>query len=143
MAKLEMEHDGPSAHEAPVGVLEEGSLDPVYEAKAKVLNKAIQDIGMGKYQWQVSTSILFETLNANDGVVVHCHWFRLGYGQSMANCDKLDLACRQERVPSHKGTSKLHIVPCHELDKGPWRCSKLYYSSILGQQPRDDDAPWR
>jgi hypothetical protein len=48
-------HEVPSIHEAPVGVLEEGSLDPVYEAKARVLNKAIQDIGMGKYQWQVST----------------------------------------------------------------------------------------
>jgi hypothetical protein len=40
--------------EAPVSVLEDGSLDPVYEAKAKMLNKAIQDIGMGRYQWQVS-----------------------------------------------------------------------------------------
>ena len=38
----------------PDSVLEDGSLDPVYEAKAKMLNKAIQDIGMGKYQWQVS-----------------------------------------------------------------------------------------
>lgn len=58
MVKLETEHDVPSIREAPVGVLEEGSLDPVYEAKAKVLNKAIQDVGMGKYQWQVSTNIL-------------------------------------------------------------------------------------
>jgi hypothetical protein len=47
-------HEIPSIDEAPVGVLEEGSLDPVYEAKARVLNKAIQDIGMGRYQWQVS-----------------------------------------------------------------------------------------
>jgi len=39
--------------EVPVSVLEDGSLDPVYEAKAKMLNKAIQDIGMGRYQWQV------------------------------------------------------------------------------------------
>jgi hypothetical protein len=39
--------------EAPAGVLEEGALDPVYEAKARVLNKAVQDIGMGKYQWEV------------------------------------------------------------------------------------------
>jgi hypothetical protein len=39
--------------EAPAAVLEEGSLDPVYEAKARILNKAVQDIGMGKYQWQV------------------------------------------------------------------------------------------
>ena len=39
--------------EAPAAVLEEGTLDPVYAAKARVLNKAIQDIGMGRYQWQV------------------------------------------------------------------------------------------
>lgn len=31
-------------------VLPEGSVDPVYQAKAKVLNDAIQAIGMGKYQ---------------------------------------------------------------------------------------------
>jgi hypothetical protein len=47
-------HEVPSMDEAPAGVLEEGSLDPVYEAKARLLNKAIQDIGMGRYQWQVS-----------------------------------------------------------------------------------------
>lgn len=39
---------------APEAVLEEGTLDPVYAAKAGVLNKAIQDVGMGRYQWQVS-----------------------------------------------------------------------------------------
>ncbi|KAF2133457.1 membrane transporter [Dothidotthia symphoricarpi CBS 119687] len=49
----------PSVHNAPAGVIEEGSLDPVYEAKAKVLNKAIQDIGMGKYQWQLFIVIGF------------------------------------------------------------------------------------
>ncbi|KAF1921011.1 major facilitator superfamily domain-containing protein [Ampelomyces quisqualis] len=45
--------------EAPVAVLEEGSLDPVYEAKARILNKAVQDIGMGKYQWQLFVVIGF------------------------------------------------------------------------------------
>ena len=30
-----------------------GSIDPVYEGKAQVLNRAIQDIGMGRYQWQL------------------------------------------------------------------------------------------
>ncbi|KAF2678407.1 MFS general substrate transporter [Lentithecium fluviatile CBS 122367] len=48
-----------SLHEAPAAVLDEGSLDPVYEAKAKVLNKAIQDIGMGRYQWQLFIVIGF------------------------------------------------------------------------------------
>ena len=38
--------------EAPGAVLD-GAVDPVYEAKARVLNKAIQEIGMGRYQWQV------------------------------------------------------------------------------------------
>ncbi|KAJ5024704.1 hypothetical protein PSV08DRAFT_412704 [Bipolaris maydis] len=43
----------------PASVLEDGSLDPVYEAKAKVLNKAVQDIGMGRYQWQLFIVIGF------------------------------------------------------------------------------------
>ena len=27
-----------------------GYVDPVYQAKARILNRSIQDIGMGKYQ---------------------------------------------------------------------------------------------
>ncbi|KAI4243309.1 MAG: hypothetical protein LQ352_007054 [Teloschistes flavicans] len=33
-------------------VLDEDSVDPVYKAKAHVLNNAIQNIGMGRYQWE-------------------------------------------------------------------------------------------
>ena len=29
---------------------DEGSVDPVYQAKARLLNHALQEIGMGKYQ---------------------------------------------------------------------------------------------
>jgi len=38
---------------APTQTLDlfDGTLDPVYEAKARILNDAIQEIGMGKYQW--------------------------------------------------------------------------------------------
>lgn len=36
-----------------VPVLLEGAIDPVYEGKAQVLNSAVQDIGMGWYQWQL------------------------------------------------------------------------------------------
>ncbi|KAH6670282.1 major facilitator superfamily transporter [Plectosphaerella plurivora] len=36
-----------------------GTLDPVYEAKAKILNRAIQEIGMGWYQWQLFIVIGF------------------------------------------------------------------------------------
>lgn len=31
-------------------LLDEGFVDPVYQAKARVLNRALQEIGMGKYQ---------------------------------------------------------------------------------------------
>ncbi|KAH7324931.1 major facilitator superfamily domain-containing protein [Stachybotrys elegans] len=34
-------------------IIPRGALDPVYEAKARVLNHAIQEIGMGWYQWQL------------------------------------------------------------------------------------------
>ena len=36
-----------------VPTLLKGSIDPVYEGKAQVLNSAIQDIGMGRYQWEL------------------------------------------------------------------------------------------
>ncbi|AEO53255.1 hypothetical protein MYCTH_2294340 [Thermothelomyces thermophilus ATCC 42464] len=41
------------------GILPEGQVDPVYEKKAKILNRAIQEIGMGWYQWQLSIVISF------------------------------------------------------------------------------------
>lgn len=36
-----------------------GAIDPVYEAKAQLLNDAIQDIGMGWYQWQLFVVVGF------------------------------------------------------------------------------------
>lgn len=51
---VDVGRDGPDI------VLDEDTLDPVYTAKARILNKAIQDIGMGRYQWQVNThTVLF------------------------------------------------------------------------------------
>ncbi|KAI9797786.1 MAG: hypothetical protein M1833_005289 [Piccolia ochrophora] len=50
--------DGP-ANETTTLALPEGALDPVYEAKAQVLNNAIQEIGMGWYQWQLFIVIGF------------------------------------------------------------------------------------
>lgn len=38
-------------------VFTEDALDPVYQAKARILNDAIQEIGMGKYQWCVQPSL--------------------------------------------------------------------------------------
>ncbi|KAG1731032.1 major facilitator superfamily domain-containing protein [Suillus lakei] len=34
-----------------IDLYEDGYNDPVYQAKARILNRAIQDIGMGRYQW--------------------------------------------------------------------------------------------
>lgn len=42
-----------------LAIYPKGTLDPVYEAKAKVLNRAIQEIGMGWYQWQLFIVIGF------------------------------------------------------------------------------------
>jgi hypothetical protein len=33
-----------------IDLYEDGYNDPVYQAKARILNRAIQDIGMGRYQ---------------------------------------------------------------------------------------------
>ncbi|KAK2749964.1 hypothetical protein FQN55_002682 [Onygenales sp. PD_40] len=41
------------------GALPSGSVDPVYEAKARLLNQAVLDIGMGWYQWQLFIFIGF------------------------------------------------------------------------------------
>jgi len=32
-------------------LFEKGAIDPVYQAKSHLLNRAMQEIGMGKYQW--------------------------------------------------------------------------------------------
>jgi hypothetical protein len=36
-----------------VALVEDGEVDPLYQAKAQVLNDAISDIGMGRYQWHL------------------------------------------------------------------------------------------
>ncbi|RAL64337.1 hypothetical protein DID88_001813 [Monilinia fructigena] len=42
-----------------------GTIDPIYEAKARVLNEAIQEIGMGWYQWQLFIVVGFGWANDN------------------------------------------------------------------------------
>ncbi|KAH8795309.1 MFS sugar transporter-like protein [Hyaloscypha finlandica] len=46
-------------------VIPKGTIDPVYEAKARVLNHAIQEIGMGWYQWQLFIVVGFGWANDN------------------------------------------------------------------------------
>ncbi|KAH7330651.1 MFS general substrate transporter [Rhizoctonia solani] len=48
-----MTRDRVSLNAARDDILPKGSVDPVYQAKAELLNAAIQEIGMGKYQWHL------------------------------------------------------------------------------------------
>ncbi|PBK66828.1 MFS general substrate transporter [Armillaria solidipes] len=51
--------------EAPKDVYSQGTLDPIYQRKAHILNDAIQDIGMGKYQWALFVVTGFGWLSDN------------------------------------------------------------------------------
>ncbi|OCH87958.1 MFS general substrate transporter [Obba rivulosa] len=44
---------------------DEAGIDPVYQAKAKILNAAFQEIGMGKYQWHLFMMAGFGWLSDN------------------------------------------------------------------------------
>ncbi|EGD91842.1 hypothetical protein H112_00444 [Trichophyton rubrum D6] len=48
-----------SSNEELLATIPKGTMDPIYEAKALLLNKAILDIGMGWYQWQLFIVIGF------------------------------------------------------------------------------------
>ena len=52
--------DKPSETNPIPGLYEDGILDPIYQEKTKILNRAIEEIGMGRYQ--VRCLILFELL---------------------------------------------------------------------------------
>ena len=52
--------DKPSETKQIPGLYEDGILDPVYQEKTKILNRAIEEIGMGRYQ--VRCLIFFELL---------------------------------------------------------------------------------
>lgn len=50
---LDQRDASPSSIDNDASTIPGGEIDPVYEKKAKVLNRAIQDTGMGRYQWQL------------------------------------------------------------------------------------------
>jgi len=59
------ESDIPRDASIDLAAIPKGTLDPVYEAKARVLNHAIQEIGMGWYQWQLFIVVGFGWANDN------------------------------------------------------------------------------
>jgi hypothetical protein len=46
------------------------SLDPVYAAKATVLNNALNEIGMGRYQWELFCLVAFGWASDNSWLIV-------------------------------------------------------------------------
>jgi len=46
-------------------LVEEDQIDPLYHAKVQLLNDAIQDIGMGRYQWHLFVVAGFGWLSDN------------------------------------------------------------------------------
>ena len=52
--------DKPSETNPIPGLYEDGILDPIYQEKTKILNRAIEEIGMGRYQ--VRCLFFFELL---------------------------------------------------------------------------------
>jgi hypothetical protein len=65
MSNLEMEKENPlslgSSYSDPthVDLFSDETVDPVYQAKAHILNQAIQEIGMGKYQVSCPINYIF------------------------------------------------------------------------------------
>jgi len=55
---------------------EDASIDPIYQAKARMLNRAIQEIGMGKYQVGLHNyCFLVQRIPTGFAVVsIHCRW---------------------------------------------------------------------
>ncbi|RPD76912.1 MFS general substrate transporter [Lentinus tigrinus ALCF2SS1-7] len=49
--KGEIYTPGDTPVSSTVDLFEDGSVDPVYQAKAHLINSALQEMGMGKYQW--------------------------------------------------------------------------------------------
>ena len=59
--KGEIYTSGDTPIPSTVDLFEDGSVDPVYQAKARLINSALQEMGMGKYQVRVSSVRLLWT----------------------------------------------------------------------------------
>ena len=53
------DHGDTKASRTAASLVLQGNTDPAYEGKARVLNQAIQEIGMGWYQWQLFVVVGF------------------------------------------------------------------------------------
>jgi hypothetical protein len=63
-----------------VALVEDGQVDPSYHEKAQILNDAIQDIGMGKYQWHLLIVAGFGWFSDNVCLHFFVHLSKSSYG---------------------------------------------------------------
>lgn len=122
--------------DAPTSALPKGSLDPVYEAKARVLNTAIQEIGMGKYQWQLFVVIGYVPDLSTGRIWPDYDKVRLGFRQFMAFGHVVDSTACGTRVQPTKGTAS-------DTFSKRWaarRCNVLGTTSFYCFDPRVDPS---
>lgn len=55
----------------------DAAIDPVYQAKARILNDALQEIGMGRYQVCIDVCICVIKLTMSAVVPIHRRWLRM------------------------------------------------------------------
>jgi hypothetical protein len=73
----EKEDRGDGVKTQTLDIFTDDSLDPVYKAKARILNDALQEIGMGKYQVSNPHTALVPLLTRFEVVLVRGSWFWL------------------------------------------------------------------
>lgn len=83
---FETNHKNNLSTELQKDLYDDDTVDPIYRAKAHILNEAIQEIGMGKYQvcFEATTKEIILTCNISV-VVVRSRWFWLVCVSSSCN----------------------------------------------------------
>ena len=99
-------------------------LDRVYHAKARLLNNALQEIGMGKYQVRLDTHSPKNVANPSRTVVALLRgWFRVASRQSVACMSP----CITSRTWLTSGT-----IDRHWPDFGP-RHERVFFRGTIPQ----------
>lgn len=94
---VDTRHDEPITYD----VLPDGSVDPVYQAKAELLNDSIQQIGMGKYQVNFLFYLLGVDLPVPVAFICSCRvWMACRY--SMDRCCRSHFGSGHSRVSSSR-----------------------------------------
>lgn len=89
-ASIKNERETPTSVQT-VEALLSGNVDPVYAAKAQVLNDAIQSIGMGRYQ--VIPSFPFFHRAVHPSVTMYCRAHYMSFIVGLVHCSWIWILC--------------------------------------------------